>query len=290
VLAGEGSIREVADRLSVSPSYVSKATSRFRLTGQRTAKPRGGQRQAILAGREELLRERLEAVKDTTLDELRSWLRQEHDIKISIGALWNRLERMGVRFKKSAHATEQERLDVQAEREAWREAQPELDASALVFLDETWLSTNMARRYGRCAKGERLRASIPYGHWKTTTFLAGLCHDGLIAPLVLDGPIDGESFRAYVEQFLAPALRPGQIVVIDNLSSHKVAGVREAIEAVGARLLYLPRYSPDLNPIEQLFAKLKALLRKAAARTVDALWRVVGEIRNSLTSPECRFD
>jgi transposase len=148
----------------------------------------------------------------------------------------------------------------------------------------------MARRYGRCAKGERLRASIPYGHWKTTTFLAGLCHDGLIAPLVLDGPIDGESFRAYVEQFLAPALRPGQIVVIDNLSSHKVAGVREAIEAVGARLLYLPRYSPDLNPIEQLFAKLKALLRKAAARTVDALWRVVGEILNSLTSPECRFD
>jgi hypothetical protein len=108
-----------------------------------------------------------------------------------------------LRFKKSAHASEQERPDVQAEREAWCHAQPELDASALVFLDETWLSTNMARRHGRCAKGQRLRASIPYGHWKTTTFLAG--HDGLIAPLVLDGPIDGESFRAYVEQFLAPA-------------------------------------------------------------------------------------
>jgi transposase len=137
VLAGEGSIREVADRLSVSPSYVSKATSRFRLTGQRTAKPRGGQRQAILAGREELLRERLEAVKDTTLDELRSWLRQEHDIKISIGALWNSWSGWACASKKSAHATEQERLDVQAEREAWREAQPELDASALVFLDET---------------------------------------------------------------------------------------------------------------------------------------------------------
>jgi transposase len=146
----------------------------------------------------------------------------------------------------------------------------------------------MARRYGRCATGERLRASIPYGHWKTTTFLAGLCHDRLIAPLVLDGPIDGESFRAYVEQFLAPALRPGQIVVMDNLASHKVAGVREAIEAVGARVLYLPRYSPDLNPIEQLFAKLKALLRKAAARTVEALWLVVGKILSCLPSHECR--
>lgn len=177
---------------------------------------------------------------------------------------------------------------MQAERQAWHEAQSELDANALVFLDETWLSTNMARRYGRCAKGVRLRASIPHGHWKTSTFLAGLCHDGLIAPLVLDGPIDGESFRAYVQQFLAPALRPGQIVVMDNLSSHKVAGVREAIEAVGAHLLYLPPYSPDLNPIEQLFAKLKALLRKAAARTVEALWTIVGQILLDLRPNECR--
>lgn len=158
----------------------------------------------------------------------------------------------------------------------------------MVFLDETWLSTNMARRYGRSAKGERLRAPIPYGHWKTTTFLAGLCRDGVIAPLVLDGPIDGDSFRAYVEQFLAPALRPGQTVVLDNLSSHKVAGVREAIEAVGARLLYLPPYSPDLNPIEQLFAKLKTMLRKAAARTVDALWAAVGQILRTLQPDECR--
>jgi len=156
-----------------------------------------------------------------------------------------------------------------------------------VFLDETWLSTNMARRYGRCAKGERLTAPIPYGHWKTSTFLAGLCQDRLIAPLVLDGPIDGDSFRAYVEQFLAPALRPDQIVVMDNLGSHKVAGVREAIEAVGAHLLYLPRYSPDLNPIEQLFAKLKALLRKTAARTVEALWIAVAHIIGDLPAQQC---
>lgn len=158
----------------------------------------------------------------------------------------------------------------------------------MVFLDETWLSTNMARRCGRCAKGERLKAAIPYGHWKTTTFLAGLCHDGVIAPLVLDGPIDGESFRAYVEQFLAPALHPGQIAIMDNLPSHKVAGVREAIEAVGARVLYLPRYSPDLNPIEQLFAKLKALIRKAAARTVDALWAALADILRAIEPDECR--
>lgn len=177
---------------------------------------------------------------------------------------------------------------MQQERQAWLAAQPALDASKLVFLDETWLSTNMARRCGRCAKGERLKAAIPYGHWKTTTFLAGLCHDGIIAPLVLDGPIDAESFRAYIEQFLAPALHPGQVVLMDNLASHKVAGIREAIEAVGARVLYLPRYSPDLNPIEQLFAKLKALIRKAAARTLETLWAAVADALRRLDTDECR--
>ena len=177
---------------------------------------------------------------------------------------------------------------MRAERAAWRAGQPALDAPELVFLDETWLSTDMARRCGRCAKGERLKAPVPYGHWKTTTFLAGLCHDRLIAPLVLDGPIDGDAFRAYVEQFLAPALRPGQIVIMDNLASHKVAGIREVIEAAGARVLYLPRYSPDLNPIEQFFAKFKALVRKAATRTVEALWAVVGDILQDLDPREYR--
>jgi transposase len=145
----------------------------------------------------------------------------------------------------------------------------------------------MARRYGRCPKGNRLKAAVPHGHWKTTTFLAGLCHDGLIAPLVLDGPIDAESFRAYVEQFLIPALRPGQIVILDNLSSHKVAGIREAIEAAQAHLLYLPPYSPDLNPIEQLFAKIKAFMRKAGARTVETLWAAVADAIRTLCPQEC---
>jgi transposase len=152
-----------------------------------------------------------------------------------------------------------------------------MNPTRLVFLDETWATTNMARRYGRAPRGERVIASVPHGHWKTSTFVAGLREDAITAPLVIDGAMDGETFRAYVEQFLAPTLAHGDIVIMDNLSSHKVAGVREAIEARGASLIYLPPYSPDLNPIEQAFAKLKALLRKAAPRTVEALWTAIGE-------------
>jgi transposase len=136
----------------------------------------------------------------------------------------------------------------------------------------------MTRRYGRCARGERLVAPVPYGHWKVTTFVAGLRHDGLTAPLVIDGPINGDWFLAYVEQVLAPTLSEGDIVIMDNLPAHKVTGIREAIEARGARLLYLPAYSPDLNPIEQAFAKLKALLRKAAARSIESLWKLIGRL------------
>ncbi len=145
----------------------------------------------------------------------------------------------------------------------------------------------MTRRYGRARRGDRLVASAPHGHWKTSTFLAALRHDRIDAPCVIDGPINGTAFRAYVEQFLAPTLTPGDIVVMDNLGSHKVAGVREAIAAKGATLVYLPPYSPDLNPIEQVFAKLKALLRAAAARSVEALWNVIGEALKALSPGEC---
>lgn len=157
----------------------------------------------------------------------------------------------------------------------------------LIFLDETWTKTNMTRVYGRCRRGDRLLGRAPYGHWKTTTFLAGLSHTGLVAPLVLDGPINGPAFLAWVEQFLAPTLQPGQIVVADRLGSHKLAGVRTAIEARGAKLLLLPSYSPDLNPIEQVFAKLKALLRKAAPRTREALWRTIGNKLAMFGPREC---
>ena len=167
-------------------------------------------------------------------------------------------------------------------------AQPTLDPASLVFLDETWAATNMARRYGRAPRGQRALDAVPHGHWKTTTVVAALRADGITAPLVLEGAIDGESFLTYVRQFLAPALRPGDVVVMDNLGSHKVAGVREAVEAAGAMLRYLPSYSPDLNPIEQAFAKLKAGLRKAAARTRDALWTAIGRLLDGFSPDECR--
>ena len=145
----------------------------------------------------------------------------------------------------------------------------------------------MTRLSGWCPKGERLVDAAPHGHWRTTTFVAGLRASGIIAPFVLDGPMTGEAFRAYVEQVLAPELEPGDAVVMDNLSPHKVAGVQEAIRAAGASVLYLPSYSPDFNPIEQLFAKLKTLLRKAAARTQDALWETIGASLEDFTLAEC---
>lgn len=145
----------------------------------------------------------------------------------------------------------------------------------------------MARLYGRCPRGERLIGRVPQGHWQTTTFLAGLRHDRIVAPLVLNGAINGAAFRAWVEQFLAPTLEPGDIVVADNLSSHKVAGVREAIEAQGAAIIFLPSYSPDLNPIEQLFAKLKALIRHLAPRSRDALFETIGYALDQVSPTEC---
>ena len=157
----------------------------------------------------------------------------------------------------------------------------------LVFLDETWAKTNMTRLYGRSLRGTRLVGTAPYGHWKTTTFLAGLRHHGIIAPLVLDGPINGEAFRAWTEQFLAPQLQPGDIVIADRLGSHKGVAAREAIEARWAELMLLPSYSHDLNPIEQVFAKLKGLLRKAAPRTREGLWRTIGQKLSMFSPSEC---
>lgn len=162
-----------------------------------------------------------------------------------------------------------------------------MDPHAFVFLDETGATTNMARRYGWGPRGERLVDAAPHGHWKTTTFLAGLRSTGIIAPLVLDGPMTGEAFLSYIRQFLAPELKPGDVVVMDNLAAHKVEGVAEAVKAAGACILYLPPYSPDLNPIEQVFAKLKALLRKAAVRTRDALWNTIGSLLDAFSPAEC---
>jgi transposase len=156
-----------------------------------------------------------------------------------------------------------------------------------VFIDETWTATNMARTHGRSARGERLRMGVPHGHRKTTTFVAGLRLGGMVAPMVLDGPINGDWFEAYVAQVLAPNLRPGDIVIMDNLSSHKRASVRAMIEARGARLAFLPPYSPDFNPIEMAFAKLKAHLRRLKARTLEDLWHAVGDICGLFNPTEC---
>lgn len=176
---------------------------------------------------------------------------------------------------------------MRAGREAWFEGQPDLDPARLVFLDETGATTKMARLRGRSPRGARCRAAVPHGHWKTTTLVAALRLDGLTAPMVLDGAMNGDAFTAYAETLLAPTLRPGDIVIMDNLPAHKVSGARAAIEAAGALLMFLPPYSPDFNPIEQAIAKIKALLRKAAARTVEALHAAIADALDAFTPDEC---
>jgi transposase len=177
---------------------------------------------------------------------------------------------------------------VRAKRDAWRAGQPGLDPRRLWFVDETWAATNMARRYGRSPRGEPLVCPVPHGHWKTTTFVAALGLGGMAAPMVIDGAMTGDLFEAYVRQVLAPALRPGDVVVLDNLACHKRAGARRAVEAAGCTVLFLPPYSPDLNPIELAFAKLKRLLRAAGKRTVDGLWDFLGQCLGAFDGDECR--
>ena len=177
---------------------------------------------------------------------------------------------------------------MKAAREAWFEAQPDLDPDKLIFLDETAAATNMARRYGRAPRGERCRLLVPQGHYKTTTVTAALRITGVCAVDLADGATNGGRFRDYVANRLVPVLRPGDTVILDNLQAHKVVGVREAIKEAGARILYLPPYSPEFNPIEQIFAKLKALLRTAAARTVPDLWDAIRHAFTRFTPDECR--
>ncbi len=177
---------------------------------------------------------------------------------------------------------------MKAQRDEWKTGQPALDPTTLVFLDETWASTNMARRYGRSPKGERLICPVPHGHWKTTTFIAALRADGLTAPMVIDGAMTGDLFVAYVEQILVPTLRPGDVVVMDNLICHKRAGVEKAVAKAGGTVRYLPPYSPDLNPIELAFSKLKGLLRSAGKRTLDGLWDFLGKSLDAFAPDECQ--
>jgi transposase len=189
--------------------------------------------------------------------------------------------------KKTALASEQDRPDVARKRARWKKHQGDIDLQRLVFIDETWAKTNMAPLRGWAARGQRLIGKAPFGHWNTMTFIAALRHDAITAPWVVDGPINGSVFRTYVEEVLVPTLRHGDIVILDNLGSHKAPAIRNAIKAAGARLFFLPAYSPDLNPIEQVFAKLKHLLRKAAERSKEAVWRKIGSLIDQFSPNEC---
>jgi putative transposase len=184
-------------------------------------------------------------------------------------------------------ATERDRADVARRRAQWLKYRPRVEPSRLVFIDETWTKTNMAPLRGWTPRGQRLPGSAPFGHWNTMTFLAALRCDRVDAPWLLDGPINGERFLIYVQQVLLPTLQPGDIVVIDNLGSHKAKAVRQVIRKAGAKLLFLPKYSPDLNPIEQLFAKLKHSLREAQARTIDAVCNAIAKTLDNVTPAEC---
>jgi transposase len=184
-------------------------------------------------------------------------------------------------------AGERDRPDIARRRAQWTRYQDRIDPERLVFIDETWTRTNMAPLRGWAPRGRRLNAKVPHGRWKTMTFIAALRHDRIDAPWFIEGPIDGESFRIYVANVLVPTLRPDDIVIIDNLGSHKGKAVRQLIRAAGAKLFFLPKYSPDLNPIEQVFAKLKHLLRKAAARTVETVCAAIGDSLAAFTPQEC---
>ncbi len=193
----------------------------------------------------------------------------------------------GAAVQKKLFALEQARADIARRRQRWRSWQASLDPTRLVFIDETWIETNMAPLYGWGPRGKRLRGFAPHGHWRTLTFLGALRHDRLAAPCVFDGLINGQCFRAYVEQQLVPVLEPGDIVIMDNLGSHKSAAVRQMIRAAGARAWCLPPYSPDLNPIEQAFAKIKHWMRVAQKRTVEETWQHLGSLVSSIQPSEC---
>jgi transposase len=283
------SCRAAAERFGVAASTAVKWVRRWRDTGVVAPRPQGGDRRS---GRIEIHRAEILGLiagkVDITLAEIAEHVARKHGARFAPSTIWRFLDRHAQTFKKTAHASEQERPDVVAERLIWRATQPDLDPARLVFIDETGASTKMARLYGRSRRGSRCVAAIPHGHWKTTTFVSGLRLAGMTAPMVLDGPMDGPAFLAYVEQVLAPTLQPGDIVVLDNLPAHKPAEVRQTIEAAGAELRYLPPYSPDLNPIEMAFSKLKALLKAAAARTVHDLWQAIAEALSCFTAHECR--
>jgi transposase len=282
------SFRQAAARFHVGVSTVIGWVGRLRDSGELSARRQGRPRGLKLEPHKDFLLPLIEAEPDMTIEKMQERLRRDRGVEASIGTIWTFLDRCRLTFKKkTAHASEQDRPDVLKQREDWFEGQLDLDPAKLVFIDETWASTNMAPLRGWAPKGERLRVGVPHGHWKRTTFIAGLRSSGLSAPMVLDGSINGTSFLDYVKRVLVPTLSPGETVVADNLSSHKGHEVRKAIEAAGATMRFLPPYSPDFNPIEKAFSKLKALLRRAAERSVEALHKTIIRLARLFTPKEC---
>ncbi|MFQ6018870.1 MAG: IS630 family transposase [Kiloniellaceae bacterium] len=282
--------RAAAERFGVAASTAVRWVHQWRQTGSVEPRPQGGDKRSHrIEVHADEIQALVEETPDMTLAEIAAHLEAAHGLRVALSTVWRFFERRGVTLsKKTAHASEQERPDVARRRRAWFEAQPDLDPERLVFIDETGVSTKMARRYGRSPRGTRCRAPVPHGHWKSTTFVGALRLDGMSAPMVLDGAMHGVAFLAYVEQVLVPTLKPGDIVVMDNLPAHKPKAVREAIEKAGAELRFLPPYSPDLNPIEMAFAKFKAFLKRIAARTVDGLWQAIAQAVDIFTPDECR--
>ncbi len=288
-IAGGMSRRQAAARFDIGPATAVRWAKRVETTGEVAPLTMGGDRRSQrIEAHADFILAQIAKKPDMTIMELREKIRERHGVGFGYGTVWRFLARHRItRKKKTGHASEQEKEDVASAREAWFEGQLDLDPLKLVFIDETAGSTNMARRFGWARQGERCRASVPFGHWRTKTLIAALRFDRIDAPMTIDGALDGAAFLAYVEQLLAPTLCAGEIVAMDNVPIHKVAGVREAIEARGASVLHLPPYSPDFNPIEKPFSKIKSILGRIAARTVDALEAAVGEALRSFTPQEC---
>ena len=285
VVTGGLSCDEAAEQFGVAISTAVGWVRRQRETGSVAPGKMGGHRQKAISGEHRAwVLER--AKRDFTLRGLVTEL-AERGSKVDYRSVWEFVHAEKLSFKKSVVAGERDRPDVARRRAQWIKYQDRVEPERLVFIDETWTRTDMAPLRGWAPRGQRLPIKVPHGRWKTMTFLAALRHDRIEAPWFLEGPIDGESFRLYVERILLPTLRPGDIVIMDNLGSHRSKIVRQLIRSAGARLFYLPKYSPDLNPIEQFFAKLKHFLRKAAARTVEAVCLAIGELLQRFTPEEC---
>ncbi|WP_092573512.1 IS630 family transposase [Rhizobium lusitanum] len=285
IAAGE-SCRSVASRFGIAVSSAVKWSQRYRSSGSVAPGKMGGHRKRVLEPYRTFIAERIHQTPHLSLHALKEEL-AARGVKVSHDTVWQFLRREGLRFKKTLFALEQARADIARRRQRWRSWQTGLDPRRLVFIDETWIRTNMAPLRGWGPRGKRLRGFAPHGRWRTLTFLGALRCDRLTAPCVFDGPINGQCFRAYVEQQLLPVIEPGDIVVMDNLGSHKSVAIRQMIRNAGARLWYLPPYSPDLNPIEQAFAKIKHWMRLAQKRTIDDTWRYIGHLVKTIEPNEC---